>query len=269
MHDEYVPMHFLILVHLLFLSQAFPHSGSRWFGYKKRHCVTFMAVADAKHRFLIVESGASGKRADANIFHKSSFARKLRQGKLNVPPPCPVEVIEEDMPFYFIGDNAYPRSGNFATPFKGLKLRDEEIVHNYRLSRARRIVENAFGILNARFRIFFGPIEGSPSLVRSIILSCLALHNFHLQDEESVPPKRRRYRTHGYADYVREDGKYIYGRWRYEKPASEKVFFRKLYSEVAAHRGTPSSVKGKQLAEMMVKYFVFKPVPWQWRKVLV
>ncbi|KAE8747915.1 hypothetical protein FOCC_FOCC005304 [Frankliniella occidentalis] len=59
--------------------KAFSHSGSRLFGYKKRHCITFMGVSNAKHQFLIVESGASGKRSDANIYYKSNFAAKLRR----------------------------------------------------------------------------------------------------------------------------------------------------------------------------------------------
>ena len=232
--------------------------------------MTFMAVSDAKHRFIIVESGASGKRADANIFLKSCFAQKLRTGKLNLPPPCPLNGVNGNMPFFFIGDNAYPKSGNFATPFKGVHLRDEEIIYNYRLSRARRIVENAFGILCARFRILFRPIEGSSSLVRSIILACLALHNFHLMDEESVPPKNRKYRPHGYADYVRSDGKFIFGRWRNEHPAQEHGLFKKLSIQVdKAHRSTVKAFKGEELAEMLVRHFVFNPLPWQWKKAFL
>ncbi|KAK3916793.1 Putative nuclease [Frankliniella fusca] len=135
------------------------------------------------------------------------------------------------MPFYFVGDNAYPTSQHMATPFKG-ELRDEEMLYNYRLSRARRIVENAFGILSARFRIRRRAIEGSQTLVRSIILACLALHNMHLQDEESVPPKRKKYVPYGYADYVREDGTYIYGRWRNENKTEESTVFQKLCRQV-------------------------------------
>ena len=62
--------------------------------------MTLMAVSDAKHRFLIVEAGASGKRADANIFYESSFAKRLGKGQLDLLPPCPVEGAEKDMPFF-------------------------------------------------------------------------------------------------------------------------------------------------------------------------
>ncbi|KAK3929699.1 Protein ALP1-like [Frankliniella fusca] len=246
--------------------QAFPHCGSRYYGYKKRHCLTFMAVSNAKHQFLIVESGASGKRSDANIFYRSAFFSKLTHRKLNIPPPCPVSGLNNDLPFFFIGDNAYPLFENFAVPFKGNNLKDEEMVYNYRLSRARRIVENAFGVMCSMFRIFFRPIEGSPALVRSVIMCCLALHNFHLQDEESIPPSRRRYNPEKYADYVREDGKLIEGRWRNERPASERSLFRDLVSMVSKQADPRAAVKGVELREMLLRYFILKSVPWQWKK---
>ncbi|KAK3922219.1 Protein ALP1-like [Frankliniella fusca] len=246
--------------------QAFPHCGSRYYGYKKRHCLTFMAVSNAKHQFLIVESGASGKRSDANIFYRSAFFSKLTHRKLNIPPPCPVSGLNNDLPFFFIGDNAYPLSENFAVPFKGNNLKDEEMVYNYRLSRARRIVPNAFGLMCSRFRIFFRPIEGCPALVRSGIMCCLALHNFHLQDEESIPPSRRRYNPEKYADYVREDGKLIEGRWRNERPASERSLFRDLVSMVSKQADPRAAVKGVELREMLLRYFILKSVPWQWKK---
>ena len=50
-------------------------------------------------------------------------------------------------------------------------------VFNYRLSRGRRVVENAFGILTSCFRIFQRPMQQEPPVVARVVMSCLMLHN--------------------------------------------------------------------------------------------
>lgn len=57
---------------------------------------------------------------------------------------------------------------------------------NKRLSRARRTVENAFGILAARWRFFHTDIEIQPEFVDNIILACCCLHNMLRSDEEDI-----------------------------------------------------------------------------------
>ena len=54
----------------------------------------------------------------------------------------------------------------------------ERRIFNYRLSRARRVVENAFGILANRFRVFMTPIGLIPEKVEVITMACCTLHNF-------------------------------------------------------------------------------------------
>ena len=61
-------------------------------------------------------------------------------------------------------------------PYSQRSLTSEQRVFIYRLSRARRVVENAFGILANRFRVFMTPMNLSPEKVETITLACCA-HN--------------------------------------------------------------------------------------------
>ena len=58
------------------------------------------------------------------------------------------------------------------------QLPERTQVFNYRLSRARRVSENAFGILVAKWRMFRRPIVAEPKTVDNIVKAACVLHNF-------------------------------------------------------------------------------------------
>ena len=74
-------------------------------------------------------------------------------------------------------------------PFPGKTEDEEERIYNYRHSRARRVIENCFGILSARFRILQKPIRASVENAEKYVLACLALHNYlRLTDNAHYTP---------------------------------------------------------------------------------
>ena len=58
------------------------------------------------------------------------------------------------------------------------ELDDNQRIFNYRLSHARLTIENSFGILAARWRIFYTPIRASVENLEKYTLACLALQNY-------------------------------------------------------------------------------------------
>ena len=57
---------------------------------------------------------------------------------------------------------------------------------NYRLSRARRTIKNAFGILMQRWRVFRKPIIADISTCENVVKATVVLHNFLMCDREAV-----------------------------------------------------------------------------------
>ena len=63
-------------------------------------------------------------------------------------------------------------------PYPGDCLTEEKRVFNYRLSRARRVVESAFGILASRFRCFCRPLLLQHKNATAFIKGAVVSHNF-------------------------------------------------------------------------------------------
>jgi hypothetical protein len=59
----------------------------------------------------------------------------------------------------------------------------EQRICNYRLSRARRVVENSFGILVSRFGALQRPIALSPQKAQTTVLTCCYLHSYLLRNQ--------------------------------------------------------------------------------------
>ena len=102
-------------------------------------------MVDADLRVMYMEVGAEGKSLDAALYNTSEIKYALEHNKCNQPPDEALEGDDVDTPYYVISDFAqslwlqklYPEGTNI--------VRDER-VFNYRLSRARLVVECAFDI---------------------------------------------------------------------------------------------------------------------------
>ena len=127
-------------------------------------------MADTNANFVYVDVGAFGRQSDGSVFRNSSQGKALANNTLDLPPPTPLPHSEDGaIPYFFAGDEAFPLMENLMRPFPGQHVALDKRIFNYRLSRARRIVENSFGILTAKWRVFKRPLAIAPHRADSVV----------------------------------------------------------------------------------------------------
>ena len=120
-----------------------------------------LAICDARYCFTLFGVGQCESNNDAGVLANSSIVKKIEAGEMNIPPPRHLEGCSFDpLPYYFVGDEIFPLKTWIMRPYPGQLSEEERILHN-RLLRARRVIENTFGKLVARWRIFHSPIIAS------------------------------------------------------------------------------------------------------------
>ena len=171
--------------------QAPNKSESLYHNDKGTFSVVLMAIVDPWYRFTCVDIGDYGSNADGAIWSRSAFGQVLEHGELDLPPPKPLPNWPAGGVFHhvFLGDEAFPLKANLMRPYPrarvGIMERIKQIF-NYRLSRARRIVENGFGIFAQRFRLFNRRIPLCPMNVDNVIKACCILHNYLTEDKDTA-----------------------------------------------------------------------------------
>lgn len=153
-------------------------TGSQHFNYKHYFSIVLLAVVDANYKFLYIDVGSFGKDSDSTIFKKSTLWNLLTRNELNIPKACPITNTNIVANYVFVGDEAFGLSEHVLRPYGGRNLTNKKRIFNYRLSRARRYVECAFGILSNKWRIFHRPLNVNTELAVNITNACCVLHNF-------------------------------------------------------------------------------------------
>ena len=166
---------------------------------------------------------------------------------MDLPDPVPLDGMNMPFPHVFIGDEAFPLTRYMMRPYPRRALTDEKRIFNYRLSRARRTIENTFGILTARWRILQKPLCMSPANLESVFQALVVLHNFLMMGEEMRNPTDRMYAPRDFVDVEHEDGSVTEGRWREEV----SPYFMEL-GRVGGNRGNQTAIG---LREYLNVYF--------------
>ena len=134
------------------------------------------AVVDYRGWFMDAYIGWPGKVHDARVLVNSSLYRKAMSGTLL--PDWKRTISGVQVPLVILGDPAYPALPWLMKPYpETARITAEERRFNYRQSRARMTVENAFGRLKGRWRCLLKRMDCHLSNVPNIVASCVVLHN--------------------------------------------------------------------------------------------
>ena len=169
-----------------------PKTGSFFWNYKGTFSIVLLAVCDADYRFTLVDIGGYGSNSDGGLFQHSTFGQLYNHQLLNIPMEgkiLPGFEGEGPVPYCLVGDEAFPHKPDLQRPYSGrgeggLNLRKR--TYNYRLSRARRIIENVFGILTMKFEIYQRRINLSPQMTQLLVQATVVLHNFIRDPSEDI-----------------------------------------------------------------------------------
>ena len=147
-----------------------------YYNRKGWYSVILQAVVDDKYLFRDVMVGWPGSVHDARVLSKSQLYRKVVGKEVLNTSSCTINGMSV-LPF-LLGDSAYPLSQWLMKPFPhNASLSSAQQTFNYRLSRARIVVENAFGRLKARWRRLMKQNDMDISHIPQVVTACCILHN--------------------------------------------------------------------------------------------
>ena len=151
-------------------------SGSTFFNYKQSFSINLMAIVGPDYKFLAYDIGSPGRMSDSGVWNRSNLrplftpTTATAGNPLNLPPPHVLvnpsnnkaDPGKQLVDYHLVGDDGFGLTINLMKPYCGQGIRPSMLIFNYRLSRARQVVEVAFGILANRFRCFINRIHCCP-----------------------------------------------------------------------------------------------------------
>lgn len=172
--------------------QCPPNSGTLFFNYKKSFSIVLMAACDHLYRTTLVDIGAYGGNSDGGVFADSDIGKRMTDDTLGLPRGNRLLPGSSTMstPGFMLGDDAFQLTPRLMKPFSGRKLPDKLKICNYRFSRARRVIENTFGIMSSRFRLLHRNISSLPHTADYFVSSIVTLNNFISKEEPQAASRR-------------------------------------------------------------------------------
>ncbi len=155
--------------------------------FKNFYSIILMALVDAKYRFIWASCGFPGNSHDSIVLQSTSLWSDLKNG--NLLPSFSQKEQKVSVPPIILGDSAFPFESFLMKPYTNAVLTKQQRYFNYRLSRARMVIEGAYGQLKGRWRFLLRKSEGNLHETKIATLACLVLHNICLDQGDTLPSK--------------------------------------------------------------------------------
>ncbi|KAK1880451.1 Protein ANTAGONIST OF LIKE HETEROCHROMATIN PROTEIN 1 [Dissostichus eleginoides] len=137
------------------------------------------AEDDERYRALRTAMICYGTRRsmhDSRVLGMSSLGSFVDRGGLL--PHVTRNIGGHDVGYYILADSAYTLQRWLMKSFKDNgRLTPQQHVYNYKKSRARVVVENAFGRLKGRWRCLMKRNDCKMDKIRTQVAACCILHN--------------------------------------------------------------------------------------------
>ena len=147
-----------------------------YFNRKDWHSIIIQGTVNHLGVFVDVYIGWPGHVHDACVFSNSTLYQKGQEKSLL--PPWTKCLVGADVPLVILGDPACPLLPWLMKSFPDNgHLSRQQKLFNYRLSRARVVVEHAYGRLKGRWRCLLKRLDVSVEDVPNVIATCCVLHN--------------------------------------------------------------------------------------------
>jgi DDE superfamily endonuclease len=149
---------------------------STYFNRKGFFALCVQAMCDNRFIFTFVSAVSPGSTHDSVAFAMSSLSELLEKDVGGVPDG-----------YWIAADDAYISGKRIVTPWPGRNLSRSKDAFNYWQSSARIFIEQAFGMLVARWGILWRPLRVNIDKSARIVVVCMKLHNYILESCEGLP----------------------------------------------------------------------------------